>query len=560
MKKNIRSLIIITVCIIACFYVVNGIIYPNKYDNNISIAHSWLDGSTIKFVNNWLKDGASNLNFIMYEAPDSIETSELSQREPYISYPSGSIVLPYLIAKICSMEQIDILFLKYMVTAIFAIDSLLIGILIYSILNKYSKNINQISKVIISIIAATFWMLLPNNSYYLRNIYFADQTVITVVLIFMIFEINKSKVMSSSNKIGKVIYNILYYLTIIIGTLTEYYFLFVLFVAFCIKELPILFAREKEGKFKKLILTSLEYIIPLIIGLGIFLIQISRIDGWFELMFSKYVMRTSVVLDGMNLLEEIQKNIISSYTTFGYGLLIIGVVSTIIITIVNLVKVFRKNRNEKLSNLSKLLLFIYIPPVFQILFFKNHSAIHEFSILKLGLPLIFTAILIGYGLYLILNKLYKIKFKATKNSSSIILTVSTLIVVVVEMFLIIPRTSDYMNEKVSEPENKEIEYYLKDNAKYDEVYFSYTYEIPTNPPQNLSISNKQVYLIEDIEQISEKFPDLSAEANIMFIIQKNIDKTEDVLNKEQEIKENSTKIKDLENYEVYELVNESEKN
>ena len=128
------------------------------------------------------------------------------------------------------------------------------------------------------------------------------------------------------------------------------------------------------------------------------------------------------------------------------------------------------------------------------------------------------------------------------------------------MFLIIPRTSDYMNEKVSEPENKEIEYYLKDNAKYDEVYFSYTYEIPTNPPQNLSISNKQVYLIEDIEQISEKFPDLSAEANIMFIIQKNIDKTEDVLNKEQEIKENSTKIKDLENYEVYELVNESEKN
>ena len=447
-----------------------------------------------------------------------------------------------------------------MVTAIFAIDSLLIGILIYSILNKYSKNINQISKVIISIITATFWMLLPNNSYYLRNIYFADQTVITVVLIFMIFEINKSKVMSSSNKIGKVIYNILYYLTIIIGTLTEYYFLFVLFVAFCIKELPILFAREKEGKFKKLILTSLEYVLPLIIGLGIFLIQISRIDGWFELMFSKYVMRTSVVLDGMNLLEEIQKNIISSYTTFGYGLLIIGVVSTIIITIVNLVKVFRKNRNEKLSNLSKLLLFIYIPPVFQILFFKNHSAIHEFSILKLGLPLIFTAILIGYGLYLILNKLYKIKFKATKNSSSIILTVSTLIVVVVEMFLIIPRTSDYMNEKVSEPENKEIEYYLKDNAKYDEVYFSYTYEIPTNPPQNLSISNKQVYLIENIEQISEKFPDLSAEANIMFIIQKNIDKTEDVLNKEQEIKENSTKIKDLENYEVYELVNESEKN
>ena len=33
-------------------------------------AHTWLTGSSVKFIENWLEDGALNLDFRMYEYPN----------------------------------------------------------------------------------------------------------------------------------------------------------------------------------------------------------------------------------------------------------------------------------------------------------------------------------------------------------------------------------------------------------------------------------------------------------------------------------------------------------
>ena len=83
--KGLITTIIVTlvgVSVLFCFVI-------PRYTNNMGGTHSWLSGSTIKFVNYWLDEGAINLNFTNYESPASIEFNELEDRTPYLSYPSG---------------------------------------------------------------------------------------------------------------------------------------------------------------------------------------------------------------------------------------------------------------------------------------------------------------------------------------------------------------------------------------------------------------------------------------------------------------------------------------
>jgi hypothetical protein len=101
MKKNniqeIAMVLIMTVFVCAgykCFY-------NNAFSGREARgAHIWLSASTVKFVNNWLKEGPIKLKFIMYEYPDSIEFNSLAERSAYISYPPGAIIPPYILAKL----------------------------------------------------------------------------------------------------------------------------------------------------------------------------------------------------------------------------------------------------------------------------------------------------------------------------------------------------------------------------------------------------------------------------------------------------------------------------
>ena len=77
-----------------------------------------------------------------------------------------------------------------------------------------------------------------------------------------------------------------------------------------------------------------------------------------------------------------------------------------------------------------------------------------------------------------------------------------------------------------------------------------TYSILINPPQQLAVSQKQVYLIADIKDIAVQFPDLPEEANKMLIVEKNAEKDVSVLESEATLLKDSSILYEDEGYMI----------
>ena len=159
-----------------------------RFVNDMGGTHSWLSGSTIKFVNYWLDEGAANLNFTNYEAPASIEYGSLEERTPYLSYPTGETFFVYMAAKILGKSQILVSFLHKFQWAMFFIEAVLLSCFVYFFLSRTVKIRKEVIKRIISVLTAVFWAFLPVCTYYLINVYYADQCVILWIMVMLLVE------------------------------------------------------------------------------------------------------------------------------------------------------------------------------------------------------------------------------------------------------------------------------------------------------------------------------------------------------------------------------------
>jgi len=536
-KKNIIAIVITIAVVTILFFIINFKIYKNDY-NNIDSYFNWLTSSTIKFTNCWLEEGATNLRFIMYEEPNSIEYEGFVNRKVYISYPPGTIIIPYVTAKILNIEKIDFLFVKYMVTSLYLINSILIAIIFFCILKKL-KIENLIYRTIISIFCSVLLMVIPVISYYLRNIYFADQAIITIALMFILLELNKSTIKNKNNKMLSILYNIINFLVILFGVLTEYYFWFVLFIAFCIEMLTIIFQNNinKKQKLKACIKNSFCYIIPLLVGIILFWLQISQRTNWQSYLINRFNHRTSLMCEGQNSYEVIIKNIINIYTLQGACILLIGCIYTFLINIFVLIK---KQKNKELKEICKICNFIMLPVILHMLVFANHSAYHDFSTIKVGLPFVLSVVIIG-------DLCYKIVKYIIKKEMTMIRVIIIIISLVFGMYIVSRRTNSYIEENMFEPKDYEIEKYLQENAKYNEVYIAFDFEIPINPPQQLAISGKRVYKVRKISEIYSRVAGIKSKMKIILITNKN----------EEEHVEEKKKYKlidEIENYQFYEII------
>ena len=133
--SNHKGIILTTIFTIVGIILVLCFVIP-RYTNNLGGEHSWLSGSTIKFVNNWLDEGAANLNFTNYDSPSSIEFNGLGDRSPYLSYPTGETFFVYITARVLGREQISISFLHIFQSIMFAIEAILLAIFVYYFLSR----------------------------------------------------------------------------------------------------------------------------------------------------------------------------------------------------------------------------------------------------------------------------------------------------------------------------------------------------------------------------------------------------------------------------------------
>lgn len=500
-------------------------IFRVHYDE-LQGTHSWLSGSTIKFVNNWLEETPQKLHFVNYESPDSIEFNETTERGPYISYPSGCTLFVYLVAKVFGKSAIDIGFLKHFQMMCFLLEILLFGLFVYRFLGRTGIE-SEKEKVFVSFTTATFWSWLPTNVWYLANVYFADQCIILFVMAFLLLEYEcyfcKKKSLSVS-------LNFIKSLLILCGVLTDYYFWILAFVAFIIQ---IVLTVKSKKSIGQIIINSLWYAIPVILALCFYAYQLFSVPNWKSILFAKFEQRAGLVKSdtgagAYNTPKFIIKSLISNFI-YAFGLKEnLKVLPLLLLVLYLFAK--KADKSEKNSNFicteiifSKnglIIILGIISPIIQILLLKNHSAIHEFSQIKLGWIFAMLPIVVS----LISMKSNNFERKITylgKIKISYFLNVFIISFLCIVFFTAVPFSSwSFRKSRMAEYHDYHLAEILKNNTSFEHVCFSFSYEIPNNPPQELAISRKRVYKINSKEELESYFPNLNENAKKIFVIDK----------------------------------------
>ena len=279
--------------------------------------NNWPNASVMKFVNNWLDEGALNLQLALYEYPASIEFNSFVEREAYVSYPPGSTILPWLFAKAVGMTEMTLEGSRQYSSFMLLLEVLLVGVIFYFILLHYLKVRRQYWLVASSAALALCWMFLPVSIFQLRNACFADQSVTAFALAFILLEITRDY-FTGRYPLLKYPWLLLLFFVGVCGVLVDYYILFVLFIAWLVRAISLVrkgLSREIIGKILRI---SVPYIAAVVVGLSLFALWLSLVPGGgFQCLVEKMQQRTALLENGRFMLLRVGGHFLTSYTFAG---------------------------------------------------------------------------------------------------------------------------------------------------------------------------------------------------------------------------------------------------
>ncbi|WP_026526223.1 hypothetical protein [Butyrivibrio sp. VCD2006] len=544
------NLILVNLFTLLIFLAVFSFKYPIKY-NNMGGDNIWQSASTVKYVNIWLEEGAAKMHFTACENYRSIEFQSFNDRVPFISYPSGHIVLVWLCAKLFGRSFINISFVKHLQMVLFAIESLLFSSFIYVLLWKHKIG-SAISKLIIPTATVVLWMLLPVNAWYLPNVFFTDQSVLLYVMLFLLLEELLYIPELKSHKYQHAAIKVLHFLTIYLGILTDYYFWILAFFVFVMRIVGLLL--EKKG-LKNIITTGLGYAVPVILAVATFLAQLSFVDGWLDTLKYKLKFRTGGDDSLSAIVARLIENFSSAFTqeqrSFMCYLFLFQFVAI-------LIAFFTLKKGERIKSLFintdiSLIIANFIAVAFQILMLKNHSAVHEFSMMKAGWCVAMTAPIAAIAYTRAVKTDDDETFFLGKKVAPLIPAFAICLFIMVLITGVPTSTSKYIVSRDGDADYT-LDEFLYRNTDYKDVCFSFTNEIPYEPPMDLTISHERVYLVDNAEEIDTKFPELSSDAvKLLLIDTAALSKNPELKDKVMPLIDNSTIRAMQDDYILYEL-------
>mgnify|MGYP005836688021 FL=1 len=478
--------------------------------------HQWLTGSTVKFAKNWWREGALKLRFTMFENPASAEFPTLSSRDAYISYPPGTIIPIYLAARIAGKEPGPALVMSYNLLNHFLV-ALFLGLLILIVL--LDAGFGLPCSFIFSLIPVILELLMPAPLYWHQNVFFSDQAVILPIVLFLFCEALRDSSPGEnlfSNRHVKRSISGLQALVFLYGALTDWLFLFVAAAVFIKRVL-----RGEYGKrVKGLLARTLFFWLPALAAIAVFALQISlfRYD-----IVGKFLFRSGISPEGSSYAAGFFQTFWKGHVAEGYGypavyLLWISCGVSTLLLLRLFYGHFSKRKQEERGKKIVIMSAVFTLPFFvQVYAFRNHSAIHDFSALKFSLTLaVVPFVLLPCSLIVYLveiankegkkragkdgRKSKRWRKKLTTRRLRALAAAVLLVVAAVYAGLEFPGYKDFFPE----PGDYSSEMFIAKNTSYCDVVFSTDYEIPDNPPQQLSYAMKRIYRASRISDIYEK--------------------------------------------------------
>jgi hypothetical protein len=489
--------------------------------------HQWLTGSTLEFTENWYNEGPVNLDFAMIQNPASIEFPTLLSRDPYLSYPPGTIIPIYFASEIIGHKPTVGLIMDYNLFNHFLI-AFFLALIIFFFLRYLKYDI--LNSFLFSIIPIMLELLLPAPLYWHQNAFFSDQAIILPFVVYIFLEVLRDRFRNLPKNRNIHILNILQNIVLFYGFLTDWLFVFIGLTVYIkrIVDGEIVLSREMffNKRINLFIKESIKYWFTPLLALFLFVVQIFAV-GSFNSVLSKSLFRMGVTPTGETYLNN-GMNLFIGNITLNYGHVAVGLIAAsltffILTSIYLIFGRFKAHKNIfKIKRTLYLIGMLLIPCILQVLVFRNHSVIHDFSVLKFSIPLAtIPFVLLPIMIFLFFEKSIDKKLKNINvlnkfNGINRGLLALFLIVFVAASFYIVNEHSDYKIMFTAPNGTYEvIGTSLEENTGYNDVVFSPDFEISENPPQQLAYSMKRVYQVNSTEDIKDKIKGINGNYDIV---------------------------------------------
>jgi hypothetical protein len=442
--------------------------------------HEELTAFSLNVVNNWLTDGIIHDRFLMYPDYNSVEFENNHQRNVYLSYPPGALIPLYVAAKLTGRQELSISAIKHFVQFEYYLSILILGMLFYICL-KYIKIKSRLWLLVIPVMFSSLWAFLPFNTYYMNNVYFTDQAVILLSIVFFATEI---LLYIRTSKKWVVPLQILSSTVLFAGILTDYYFLCIACVAVVFRVINNFQEYPEKSIAFKLLFNTWPLILCSVGASALFILQLLSIPDGLKLLEVTCFIRTGSGAEhgGIKLLAQ-------HHFRVGFSFLFLPVL--LFVTLFCLIfPLIRKHFSREQQMIIHGLSMITLSSVLHTLILREHSIVHEFSMLKYNLVFVF--IIFAFICWLLMKE-QGTAAKRTKKIFSIIVHATLGLVF---LFIVgLQGYNHYFYNLRANAVDHSLAYFIRANTNYYDVVYSPDYEIYWNPPQNLAISRKRVYRI-----------------------------------------------------------------
>ena len=438
--------------------------------------HLWISCHTIQIVTHWIDGNPFSTHFAMLHLPASIETPTLESQRIYPSYPPG-FALPVWGLSLLFSTRPDIFIVR--LWNLFLQLNLSLGIAYFAW--NSSKNFGKRNAFVASMLAGLFYLLSNTSLLFHYSAYFSDQFVLLPIIFILCYEITEKKTL---------FFRIIAPFFVFLGGLSDPFIYFVGGLVFVYRFI----CGIKEHKLLQRILSSTYITVPLFIAFCLYIYQVVSLD------------QVNVVLDKLSYRTSDHSNSLkfSFMTVLLHYKIDKSIILVPVFVVLTLIKVFFHKNIFKLIKNNDILSIFAISIIFHTLLFLNHSAVHNFSIMKYQ---VFFSIIMGICLACLL---YENKTKYIPGIA--ILTTGIIAFLAASSIIKIYNTHELHNIELAK--------IIKMNHSYEDIFISAEFEISYLPPQLSSISDKPIYLYKGNAQNSllTDFGHYLGKANFHYVI------------------------------------------
>jgi hypothetical protein len=459
--------------------------------------HQWVTAHSTIIVDNWIEDGIISDKALALNMPRSIEANSISERGTYISYPTGAqiqiFVLKSLFPNINTIKLIQ---------GFGLLNQFLISLIIFFLVQACTSSYKGFSSFLFSTLASASYILMPKPMYWHAMVYFADQAIIIYFVLVLYLEARLIQKPST-----------LFYWaqSIVIAWAMAIDYLIIPLVLVLMLFRTITPYIDEKAQNKRTLFNSVQLFVPILLVGLIYLYQL-YISADLAVLYSKFILRSGFGNEGAVFITSFYQQFFEK---------ILGV-DSLLVAISIIFAAFFYYKKKLLA--CRMILTGFLACFLQIFILKSHSVIHEFSALKLYVPVAYGffglfPLMLYEGLSQKGSFLNLFRERLLRVSSKIKFALLGLIFFIFAGILIYLHGE--WKQEFPEPyfDNYQEALYIKNNFQYDDILSGFDgFEINTFPPFKMAVSRKKVYAIniaEDFKVLSKKIP---ANARLNFIL------------------------------------------